>query len=336
MEKISVIIPSYNSYKTIRSCVLSVISTKYPALEIIIIDDASTDDSPHVLKQLALEYPQIVRFVRLGSNSGPANARNTGARYATGKYLFFLDSDTEMLNDALDNFIKRIEKADAVTGIYYYEPINRGPAQEYKALLNYYFFSRKGVIKYEVFDSSRAGISAEVFKEIGGFREDLVWEMDYENEEFGYRLSKKYINLLDPSVMVRHIFPDMAKLTKNYFRRVSLWMEIFLNRRRFESGGVTSVETGICTAALLFAITTLPLIVVNIGFCSIPLIFFLIYLYGYSGFFIYVFKQKRRFFPLAILLQIYFSIIIGLGAISGMIKVLTRRSDVRLKLSGGI
>src|SRR5208337_3827866 len=105
---------------------------------------------------------------------------------------------------ALNNFVARIEQCDAVTGIYHYESLNRGWAPAYKALLNYYFFSRRGVIEYEVFDASRAGIKAAVFQDLGGFNESLGWGLDYENEEFGYRLAKKHKNLLDPSVVVKH------------------------------------------------------------------------------------------------------------------------------------
>lgn len=327
MKKITVIIPFYNSTGTLRNCILSVIGTQYSALEIIIVDDVSTDGSLRIAESLAAEYAGTVKVVRHEKNAGPAKARNTGARHATGEYLFFLDSDTEMLPDALGRFAERIEEADAVTGIYYYEPINPGLAQNYKALLNFYFFSKKGVIPYEVFDSARAGIRSSVFRDLGGFKEDLGWGMDYENEEFGYRLCKRYKNLLDPSVMVRHVFPGLGKMARVYFLRVSLWMEIYLRRKQFESGGVTSVETGVSTGALLCSIATLPLVAVHRYLCLVPLTFFALYLYGYYGFFVFVLKKKRGFIIPALVLQVYCSVVIALAALNGLVRVVTGRSE---------
>lgn len=329
MKKISVIIPSYNSSQTIKECVLSVIKTEYPSLEIIIVDDVSTDNTPQIVEMLRCEYPGIVRLVRHETNGGPAKARNTGAKCATGEYLFFLDSDTVMLPDALQNFSNQIESTDAVTGIYYFEPLNYGFAQQYKAMLNYYFFSRRGVVKYEVFDASRAGIKAKVFHELGGFNENLKWGMDYENEEFGYRLCKRYTNLLDPSIAVKHRFPGMKKSTKVYFFRVALWMEIFLVRKKFESGGVTTPETGICTIGLLFAIITFPVIMIHQYLGFVPLFFLATYLYGYKGFLWFVFRKKPIFLPVVFFLNVYFTVVLGIAAFFGIFKVVTGRSNIK-------
>ena len=156
-EKISVIIPSFNSAGTIRNCVQSVLATGYRPLEIVVVDDASTDDSANIVQTLVDSNPSLIRLLRQPKNRGPARARNAGAAIADGVYFFFLDSDTVMNLSTLDAFATRIEEADAVVGIYEPEPLNRGVVPAYKALVNHYFFSRLGVMPYEVFDSSRAG-----------------------------------------------------------------------------------------------------------------------------------------------------------------------------------
>lgn len=332
MKKISIIIPLYNASTTIRNCILSVIQTGYPLLEVIVVDDASTEESPRVVEDLCQKYPEIIKLIRLETNSGPAKARNVGAVSAKGDYLFFLDSDTVVLPDIFDNFVLRMNHADAVVGIYHYESLNKGCAQNYKALLNNYFFSRKGVIKYEVFDAARAGIKADVFHRIGGFNEHLRWGMDYENEELGYRLFKSYEILLDPSVVVRHVFPNLRKLTKTYFYRVALWMEIFFFRKKFEFGGVTSPETGLCTFALIMTILTIPFIFINSYFGLISLIFFSFYLYGYFGFLCFVFRKKPSFLLTAFLLNLYSSLVICSGASYGLFRVLMNRSSVKKKI----
>ena len=332
---ISVIIPSFNSARTIERCILGVLATQERQLEIIVIDDASTDQSPQLVAALAAAHPMVIKLQRQAVNGGPARARNAGAAVAGGRYLFFLDSDTEMLPEALANFRCRISEADAVVGIYDARPLNIGWVPLYKALLNNYFFSRKGVIAYEVFDSSRAGIRAEIFRSVGGFNENLGWGMDYENEELGYRLCKSFKLILDPAIVVRHNFPGFGELTRTYFQRVALWMEILLVRRKFESGGVTSADTGLASASLLGAILLVPLTLLPLpdgaapvaGLLSVGL--FLIYLYGYFGLFAFVFRRAPWFIIPAVILNIYFTTVIALGACLGILRTMAGKSEVR-------
>lgn len=333
VDLISVVIPCYNAAGTIEKCIQSVFrAAGETPVEIIVVDDCSTDESAEIVARLSQQVPQKLRQVIQMTNSGPAKARNAGAKVALGEYLFFLDSDTEMLPDTLARFRLRLQEADAVIGVYDAEPLNSGAVPRYKALLNNYFFVRKGVIDYEVFDSSRAGIKTQIFRDIGGFNESLGWGMDYENEELGYRLFGKCHMVLDPSVAVKHMFPGFSKLTRVYFWRVALWMEVFLARRKFESGGVTSAETGISSAALLLglffvgsAVLPLPsgLGVIALG-CGLACL--AVYLYGYIGFFKFVAQRHIFYTPIAILLNIYFTIVIAAGASWGLIRTLTSRS----------
>ncbi len=331
---ISVIIPSYNSENTLISCVESVISNSYKHFEIIIVDDCSTDESWDLSNNIKLKYPDFVRVHQMPKNSGPASARNAGAKISKGQFLFFLDSDACMRGDTLYCFIKSIKDADAVVGIYDYKPLNKGIVQHYKSMLNYYFFSRKGLILYEVFDSSRAGIKSDIFDSIKGFNETLAWGMDYENEEIGYRIFKKYKMVLDPSVRVFHNFPGFIELIKTYFSRVSLWMQIFLQRKKFESGGVTSSETGVASASLLVSLVLLLISILisveslKIIFITGSVIFFLLYFYGYAGFFLDVSKKKISYLPIFLFLNIFFTIIISFGAAYGALRWIIGRSEV--------
>ncbi len=89
--KYSVIIPVYNSEKTIKRCVESITSQKRTDVEIIIIDDGSTDMSESVCQKLQSEYNNIV-YIRK-ENGGVSSARNSGLSVARGKYVMFVDSD---------------------------------------------------------------------------------------------------------------------------------------------------------------------------------------------------------------------------------------------------
>lgn len=90
---VSVIIPAFNASETIISCLNSVILQTYSNIEIIIIDDGSTDNTLDIVK----EYKEIENITNLQIvsqiNSGPSAARNLGIKMATGEFIAFLDSD---------------------------------------------------------------------------------------------------------------------------------------------------------------------------------------------------------------------------------------------------
>lgn len=96
-QKISVVIPCYNSEKTIESCLYSVINQTYEHWEAICIDDGSNDRTYSILRKLSVLDSRIT--VVHGSNQGAAKARELGVTLATGKFITFLDSD-----DVLENF----------------------------------------------------------------------------------------------------------------------------------------------------------------------------------------------------------------------------------------
>ena len=102
--------------------------------------------SVQVAEELASQFPDLVKVVALDENGGPTKARNAGAKIAAGYYYFFLDSDTRMFPDTLERFSHRIPDADAVSGIYHFEPLNDEACARYKAILTYYMFAREGVI----------------------------------------------------------------------------------------------------------------------------------------------------------------------------------------------
>lgn len=104
---LSVIIPAYNCKETISAAVYSV-AENFKETEIIIIDDGSTDDTQIVINSLKSVY-SCIRTERI-SNSGPANARNTGIRLAQGEYIMFLDSDDTFCKNTFERVSESLEK----------------------------------------------------------------------------------------------------------------------------------------------------------------------------------------------------------------------------------
>ncbi len=88
---ISVIIPAYNSMDCLEKCVMSVLKQTYPYLEIILVDDGSTDNTGALAEKLALMDKRIKVIHK--ENGGSSSARNVGIREAKGEYLGFVDSD---------------------------------------------------------------------------------------------------------------------------------------------------------------------------------------------------------------------------------------------------
>lgn len=104
MNKISVIIPCYNVHSYITDCLNSVIHQTYKNIEIICIDDGSTDNTLNLLQKFKNEYPSILSVISTRNQGAPA-ARNLGLKRAVGDYIQFLDADDVI---AADKFEKQI------------------------------------------------------------------------------------------------------------------------------------------------------------------------------------------------------------------------------------
>ncbi|MGD0961673.1 MAG: glycosyltransferase family 2 protein [Methylomonas sp.] len=98
---VSVIIPCFRCAATIRRAVLSVIAQTQKPEEIILVDDASGDDTLGLLRQLEQQYPALIKIVALTVNKGAACARNTGWNLAAQPYIAFLDADDSWHPDKL-------------------------------------------------------------------------------------------------------------------------------------------------------------------------------------------------------------------------------------------
>ena len=95
MKKISVIIPCYNAQAYIPRCLHSIFSQTIgmETLEIILVNDASTDHTLDILLQFENKFPDSVIVVNLEQNIRQGGARNVGLSYASGEYVAFLDAD---------------------------------------------------------------------------------------------------------------------------------------------------------------------------------------------------------------------------------------------------
>lgn len=117
-KKVSVIIPTYNRGDKITKAVESIEKNHYPKnkIEIIIIDDCSTDNTHDVILKLKTKYRNIKTLKTL-KNSGPATTRNKGIKNSSGKYILFTDDDGILPNNLLKEYTDFLEKNKKVAGV---------------------------------------------------------------------------------------------------------------------------------------------------------------------------------------------------------------------------
>ena len=118
MPKVSIIIPAYNSENTINRTLTSVTEQSVVDVEIIAIDDGSTDGTVTLLREWASKDSRIT-VLTSNSNKGVGNARNCGLEMASGEYIRFVDADDVMPKESTAKMIEAAEKnkADLVIGI---------------------------------------------------------------------------------------------------------------------------------------------------------------------------------------------------------------------------
>lgn len=112
MAKVSVVIPIYNASKYLSLCLDSIVSQTYKKLEIILVDDKSTDNSLVLLKEYK-EKCRKIKIIRLKENGGVSHARNAGIEKATGDYIFFIDSDDFVDKNCIKKLVEASIKYDA-------------------------------------------------------------------------------------------------------------------------------------------------------------------------------------------------------------------------------
>jgi glycosyltransferase involved in cell wall biosynthesis len=116
MSKISVIIPTYNRAHLLNRTIQSVLNQTFHDLEIIIVDDASTDGTEELIKNF---NDSRILYFRHEKNKGGSATRNTGIKHASGEFVAFLDSDDEWLPEKLEKQMEIFDKAPKTLGVVY-------------------------------------------------------------------------------------------------------------------------------------------------------------------------------------------------------------------------
>lgn len=126
--KISIIVPVYNVERYLSRCVKSIVSQTYSNLEIILVDDGSTDNSGKLCDGFKDARIRVIHK----KNEGLGKARNTGIKYATGKYIMFVDSDDYIDKTMVANLYNSLRENNADTCIGGFKRVFSNKIEEYR------------------------------------------------------------------------------------------------------------------------------------------------------------------------------------------------------------
>lgn len=199
---ISVIVPVHNNPGDLCLCLGALRDAATPDSEIIVVDDGSTDDTASVAARMG------VPVVALPENSGPAAARNHGARRARGAILFFVDADVVIASGAIERvqrFFADHPRHAAVFGSYDARPRCGSMVSRYRNLLHH-FVHQRGNPDASTFWAGCGAIRRSVFQEVGGFDGGRFPQASIEDIELGYRLRAAGHRIrLDPGLQGTHL-----------------------------------------------------------------------------------------------------------------------------------
>lgn len=133
MVKVSVIVPVYNEENNIKACLNSIFAQTLKEIEVIVVNDGSTDGTKMVLEEYQKQYGNQIKVITK-ENEGQGKARNVGIKMATGEFLTFVDSDDTIDANMLEKMYEPLEEKKADVGVCDYYEIIEGKPMRKKAI----------------------------------------------------------------------------------------------------------------------------------------------------------------------------------------------------------
>ncbi|MFV2018671.1 glycosyltransferase family 2 protein [Micromonospora sp. LOL_023] len=259
---VSVVIPAYNSERTLHACLSAVYAQTLPPVEVIVVDDASTDQT----REIARQFP--VRLLQTPVNSGPAAARNRGIKASTGELIFFVDADCAPTPTALATALRVLADepaVDCVHGIYLTEPLyDDGPVEAYRLLHAHYWRAiNTGRVRTAIF--ALCVVRRCVFDDVGLFDERLRASEDVEISD---RMADRHGIWLSADMTCHHDDDSrLGPLLRKQFSRSQLLVPVAVRERG--PAGLRANRMGgvLATTAVL---VTLPLVVLAPVLLAVP------------------------------------------------------------------
>ena len=272
---ISVVIPMFNAAHMIEECLAPLLDMQREGTltEIIVVNDASTDRGSALVEEI-----QAVKLLHTERQSGPALARNIGAKQASGDYLWFVDADVILSADAAAVAQKALREtgASAIIGAYDTQPRAQNFFSQYKNLVHHYYHNRSSS-EIDTFWSGCGLVQRDAFLDIGGFDVERYPYPSVEDIELGYRLGANGHQIrLVKNLNGKHLKEWRLKglLHTEIFRRAIPWSHLLVTKGHLANQlniaigeRLRALLGGLWLTAVLFSLFTqsnlLPLIIVS-------------------------------------------------------------------------
>ncbi len=211
--KVSVIIPTYNRAALLRRAIESTLAQTYQDFEIIVVDDASTDETPHTVR--SLDDPRI-RYIRHETNRRISVARNTGVCAARGEFVAFLDDDDEWKPTKLEKQVQMLQTSAPSVGAVYtaFERVYVASGDSLGVIAPI----KRGHILHELCSRNWVGTASTVFvrrgcfDEVGLFDETVAFGEEYDMWiRIAHRFDFRYLD----EVLVSYGL-HQQRLSRNY------------------------------------------------------------------------------------------------------------------------
>lgn len=242
---VSVVIPIYNSARTITEVLAALSRSEFQDFEIVMVHDSSTDDTAEVLKELSKQYD--FRLLEFPENRGVSKARNTGAEAARGEILFFIDADCIVRPDTLRLCIEELAKGESICvgGAYTPDAWDQDFYSNFQSLYINYVETKNERPDYIA--THCMAIPKKIYQKFGGFREDYFvgHAASVEDVELSHRLLAAGYTLSRPhGIEVQHMFGyDLKKSIQNAIKKSKYWTMYSLhNRDVMKDSGAASYE----------------------------------------------------------------------------------------------
>lgn len=231
---LTIIVPAYNCIPALRQCLSALLAQVGHEMEIIVVDDASTDATPTVAAEAG------VRIIHAPRNGGPGMARNLGAAIATGDILLFVDSDVVIGPGVLQRVVETFQqrpKMVALFGSYDDKPEAKSLVSTYRNLLHHYTH-QTGNPDAATFWAGLGAVKRQIFLEVGGFDGERYYRPSIEDIELGYRLKRAgHSILLDRQLQAKHLKKWTLKsvVMTDVLCRAIPWTRLILERGQAET-----------------------------------------------------------------------------------------------------
>jgi glycosyltransferase involved in cell wall biosynthesis len=323
---VSIVIPVYNAAETLPSCLTAVFDSSYPSIQVIVVDDSSTDRSA----EIAIPFP--CQVLRLTQNMGAAAARNRGAALARGDVVFFLDADIVAPVDAIEHLVHTFEthpQVSAVFGSYQKNTVPTNFVSVYKNFLHH-FTHQISSEEAVTFCAGFGAVRRQVFNELGGFDES---QRALEDIELGYRLHRAQHKIfLDKTWQFTHLktYSLASLITSDIWNRAVPWTQLMLRQHVFRND-LNTKSNNVVSVGLAFAILGAPIWIVFIPFAAILLLAMVVcFLCLNRGFYGFVYRERGGGFLFKTILLNWFGYIYsGIGLGLGMLIYIKRHLFAR-------